>query len=234
MSTLFFDKAFFTCSRFLTSPITGTIWRLGCEFRSFLSISSSSFIFSPTTANILLNITYESSDADGAGYINYIGVNTRRKLIYKGYQLQFRNISSVGIGNVANYIIENGINDLEIWDITDACLPWKMNSTISGSGLSFIAAADSLRQFIVFNSKSGFLSPIINGSDDIGIIENQDIHGAANPDLIIVSPPDTDIFDQAKILADYRSTHDSLRVLLTSTDKVYNEFSSGKIDGRIH
>ncbi len=191
---------------------------------------SGNFTFPVSSDNITINVGYEcSGDQDAEGYIDYFGLNVRRNLIFEGSQMQFRDIASVGAGNTANFNISNASGDLAVWDITNVCLPKKMSTTLSGTTLSFSASADSLRQYIIFNPNANFPGPITDG-DDVGSIVNQNIHGSAIPDMIIVTPPDTGIIRQAQILADFRTSNDGLKVFLTSTDKIYNEFSSGKRD----
>ncbi len=211
------------------SSYIGNINPLDVDY-DYAKEAAGSFTFTATEDNIPVSVEYISSgDNNAIGYIDYFGFNVRRNLIFVGDQMQFRDLNSVGPGNVAKYMVSGVSNNMAVWDITDVCLPRNMANTISSSTLSFSASADSLRQFIIFNTNSGLLSPIVEG-DDVGLIENQDIHGATNADLIIVAPNDTGILRQAKLLADFRTSNDGYKVFLTTTDKIYNEFSSGKRD----
>jgi hypothetical protein len=196
----------------------------------FAQPASGNFNFSETADNIPVNVSYiNSGDLGATGYIDYFGFNVRRNLTFTGDQMQFRDINSVGTGNVARFIVNNASQNLAVWDVTNVCLPQSMNAALTNTTITFSASVDSLRQFIIFKTNSGFLNPIING-DDVGVVENQDIHGATNPDLIIVAPQDDSILKQAQILADFRTKNDGYKVFLTTTDKIYNEFSSGKRD----
>jgi len=195
--------------------------------------ASGNFTFNASGDNMPVNVSYvNSGDAAAVGYIQYFGFNVRQNLTFLGDQMEFRDVNSVGSGNVAKFVVSNASQNLTVWDVTDVCEPRGMNGTLSNSTLSFPASVDSLRQFIIFETNSGLLNPVIedNVVKDVGLINNQDIHGTSNPDLIIVAPPDDSILKQAQILADFRTTNDGYKVFLTTTDKIYNEFSSGKRD----
>lgn len=61
-------------------------------------------------------------------------------------------------------------------------------------------------------------------------IVNQDHHADAQSDMVIIIPTSQKLLAQAQRLADYHSTHDSLRVKIVPADELYNEFSSGTPD----
>ena len=104
-----------------------------------------------------------------------------------------------------------------------------MNTSLSKDTLTFKTKTDTLKQFIIFNPKSGSKTP--GSLDDNIIIENQDIHGTSQPDMVIVAPSNNEgILRQAERLAKFRREHDGLNVFLTTDDKIYNEFSSGSKD----
>jgi hypothetical protein len=225
-------SSFFTINYLDTSystPIIGTINYGDVNENAFAQSQGGSYSFYPSSSNFNLKLTYNNTgDENGVGYVNYIYLNVRRALKYEGGQLFFRNIDSIGPGNSVNFLIDGATENLKIWDITNVTSPLDMKSNLSNSKLSFAAANEKLRQFVVFNSKSGLLNPIDNG--DGTLVENQDIHGAANPDMIIVCPPDPGFINQANILANFRRSNDGLKVLVTTTEKVFNEFSSGTKD----
>jgi hypothetical protein len=189
--------------------------------------------FTPSNSDFNINLQYSGNGSAflSGGYINYLGINVRRKLVLTGSQMHFRDINSVSSLNIAKFTIENTTNENTIWDITDVCNPIEMQSTISGTTLSFNSSSSTLKQFIIFNSGSGFLEPIKLANNKIfEDVENQNIHGAETPELIIVVPNIDGIINQAKRLAKYRAEHDNLNVLVVSLDHIYNEFSSGKKD----
>jgi hypothetical protein len=189
---------------------------------------SDTLLFNASGSVIDLNVEYvNNTDGDAAGYINYFGVNVVRKLIYDGSQMRFRNKKSLITGKVVKYEIENVNSNCQVWDITDIYNPFIVPIHFNNTQLFFTANNDTLRQYIIFNNNGDFKSPITDGNAEV---ENQDIHGNETPNLIIVAPNDTSILRQAKRLADFRKSKNGLKVLLVTTQQVYNEFSGGKRD----
>lgn len=173
-----------------------------------------------TTTEIQLD--FSPGIYSGRGYLNYLRLNTRRKLALTHGQILFRDWNSVGAGNVAKYIISNANSQTKVWDITHPQSPVQMNSTLSGSNLQFKREADRLREFIAFDG-SNFHIPTF-----IGNVPNQNLHGASQPDMIIVTAPE--FLDAANQLAAHHAVQSNLETLVATTHQVYNEFGSGSQD----
>lgn len=187
----------------------------------YAAMGSGIFSFLQPAAKFDLNLSYPKTSDVGTAWIEFIEINLRRKLIFKSGQFPFTDITSQGTQNVAQFNLKSGAS-ASVWEVTDPLHPAKVNATITGQDLSFKLSADTLRNFIAFDNTS-FLAP-----DIIGTIANQDLHGADVPDFLIVTNP---LFiDAANRLADFRSSHDGLKVLVVTTDAIYNEFSSGAQD----
>jgi hypothetical protein len=179
------------------------------------------YTFTQPKAKFDLNLSYNKTSDVATGWLDYLEVNLRRKLIFITGQLPFCDIVSFGSANTARYTLNNG-SLATVWEITDPLHPSKINATTSGTDLSFNLSADTLRKFIAFDN-TNFLQPEI-----VGTVLNQDLHAAIVPDLVIVTNP---LFiDAAQRLANFRTTNDGLKVLVTTTDNIYNEFSSGAPD----
>jgi hypothetical protein len=71
--------------------------------------------------------------------------------------------------------------------------------------------------------------PEINSDlEDVGFIDNQNLHGISSQDLLIVTNP---LFKEAAdSIAEFHRYNDNLRVVVVTTDQIYNEFSSGAPD----
>jgi hypothetical protein len=185
-----------------------------------------SFSAAVNSSSININLNYSNSGSiDAMGYVNYIEINAVCKLIYAGTQMLVRNKDTYNVGNAIKYVVDNANSDLMVWDITDPCAPMKVSSSLNGNQLVFYAASDTLRQYAIFSRKGTFFSII-----DANAVNNQDIHGSSTPELIIVAPTDSGIYQQALRLANFRKMNDNLDVLLVTTQQVYNEFSSGVRD----
>ena len=79
-----------------------------------------------------------------------------------------------------------------------------------------------LKEFLVV-AENQFFTPY-----PVGLIANQNIHGASQPNYIIVTHPK--FIDAADRLATYHRDVNNENVLLVTTDQVYNEFSTGSQD----
>src|SRR5690606_38813657 len=124
----------------------------------FASETRDTLTFVPTSNNVSLSVTYNKPSASANGWLNNITVNARRQLIYSGVSLGFRDLQSIGAGNIASYQIQNGNQISEIWEVT---VPSEANSIafdLAGGVASFTKNSDSLREFIAF-SGSSFSNP---------------------------------------------------------------------------
>ena len=167
------------------------------------------------------NLTYNAAP-EAIGYLNFIELNWRRPLSYAGSNFSFRDWRSVGTGAVASYVVNGANNASQVWDVTNPLQPQRMSGSLSGSTFTFTQKANALREFVALDG-STFFTPVA-----IGKTENQNLHSADAPKLVIVTHPDFMV--AASQLADYHRQHDGMRVLLTTTQQVYNEFSSGSQD----
>jgi Peptidase family C25/FlgD Ig-like domain len=167
-------------------------------------------------------ITFNASDASSVGYLDYIELNARRNLVITGDQMNFRDMQSVAAGKIAGYQLQGADGNTRVWDVTDPRVPVIMNGSLAGSIYTFTQDASSLHEFAAMNNNN-FLAPKF-----VAQVTNQNLHGSAQVDLIIVTYPG--FVAQAEQLAAYHRSHDNLRVIVATTDQVYNEFSSGAQD----
>lgn len=172
------------------------------------------------TANFQL--TYSPLSSDVKAYLNYIEVNVRKPLSFEGNTLLFRDMQSVGAGNVAAYTISNTNANTQVWDVTDPQGAIQMNGSASGGSYSFAREADELREFAAFNSDA------LSAPTFINTVANQNIHGVDVVDYVIVTYPEYKL--AAERLAAFHKDRDRLSVLVVTTTEVYNEFSSGSQD----
>lgn len=171
---------------------------------------------------ISVNVSFSTSLSSVVGYLNYIEINARKPLISGGDQMSFRDMLSVGAGNVANYQLQGASAATTIWDVTDPQAPVSLNGTLSGSTYSFGRDASILREYAAMNSLN------LNTPSFAGNIPNQDLHGTGQVDDIIVV--NKAFLAQAEKLADYHRNHDNMRVVVATPEQIYNEFSSGAQD----
>lgn len=202
---------------------TGNYIRIGYDLDVLDSLNSTSIVGSRE-----LRVNYQFSKAvsgNASGFLNFTAVNFAEQLRYENSPLFFRNISSIlyGASPLEYKILKNSTNTLRIWDITNQTDVKEMTALNASNECTFVVDGDIVvKEFVAFTG-AAFANPI-----SFEKIANQDIRGAASPDFLIVTHP---LFlSQANKLADFRSVHDKLNVLVVTTDQVYNEFSSGAQD----
>lgn len=172
--------------------------------------------------SIDVKITYNKSASPSTGWLNYIRVHALRQLIMDSGQLPFRSLNSVGPNRVSEFRVGNTTSAIEIWDVTDPSNIMKQQSAQQGAEMIFKLTTDILREFIAFDPASSFQVEFVEK------VQNQNLHGASVPDMLIVTHP---LFlDEANRLADFHVNYSGLDVLVVPTPQIYNEFSSGKQD----
>ncbi|RMG88039.1 MAG: oxidoreductase [Bacteroidetes bacterium] len=210
----------FTSPDFNTTPAGPT--------DSFASIKTARGTFLPGTDefNILLQFT-RGNGVNNEGWLDYIELNFRRKLIWEGEQLIFRDVSSMAY-NLTQFVLSNATSNVEVWDITNPLEPKVRQTDLVGDEMRFQAMTkDQLLEFVAFDRKNGpFLQPEKAG--DIAKIDNQNIHGITDADFVIVYP---EVFQpEAVKLANHRAEHSDMVVELVEINQLFNEFSSGRKD----
>ena len=173
------------------------------------------------SSSVVLNYKFSKGGSEAVGFIDYIRINARRNLVFNGY-LNFADWNSVGIGNVANYQIQNANANTRVWDITNPLQPSLMNSSLNGTVLSFNQKADFLHRFVAIDGSTVFTPSMI------GKISNQNLHNINNKEYIIVSHPS--FLSEAKRLAQHHINKRGYKTIVVTPQEIYNEFSSGSQD----
>ena len=187
-----------------------------------VAVNNSGMLVQANSAGLNFDINYSNYGINGKGYLDFIEINTRRLLsINAGAQLSFRDWNSVQAAAVAQFSIANANINSKVWDVSNPTQPLYINGTISGTNYRFVQDASSLHEYICIDNV--FLSPSY-----VGIVPNQNLHGADQVDYIIVAHPD--MMEAANKLADFHRSYSKLKVLTASVNQVYNEFGSGAAD----
>jgi len=181
--------------------------------------------FTPSSESFRINFQFIQSNPAAEGWLDYLTLNTRCNLIFDGAQLSFRDARQTGAGKVVKFQIgQASISDL-VWDVTGGNDILQMQLTAVGSGIEFVATADNIREYIVFDPKSGQLPVPVYSGEGLGLIPAQNLHALECPDMVILVHDDLKAYAQQ--LADFHKEHDGLTTLLVSPSQIYNEFSSG-------
>lgn len=184
--------------------------------------SVNTFTYGTPSTSMTLNISITRNTPDALTYLDRILLNVRRGLVFTGDQFAFRDLNSVGIGNVAEYSLANLPSGSGfVWEVTDRHNPYVVPGSFVGSNYTFQAASDSLREFVASDGVD-FLTPL-----RIGVVNSQNLHGLGPADYLIVSHKS--FMGQANRLADLHREN-GLTVHVVTSEQVYNEFSSGMLD----
>ncbi|MDD4148401.1 MAG: type IX secretion system sortase PorU [Bacteroidales bacterium] len=191
------------------------------------SNTNNTFKIKPSSNTFSINLTYNKTSSNSKGWLDYISFTLRRQLALSNNFVQFRDKKSIGLGAVAKFNVSNAGSTTLVWDITDRINANRVQGTLSGSVYSFNADATALREYIAFNPSSSFPIPDISGTN-LGFVENQNLHSLSPVDLVIVTHPN--FIAQANTIKQIHENYDDMSVLITTPQKIYNEFSSGTPD----
>lgn len=125
--------------------------------------------------------------------------------------------------------VPNGIDRI-VFDITDPTSPKYVDLLLDGSdGLAKFTAVENFPALCIIDPLMPQLS-IISTDSGANYVTNQDIHAQAaeGADLIIICIPQ--LRESAERLADLHRRSMKQRVIVATTEEVYNEFSSGVPD----
>jgi hypothetical protein len=182
---------------------------------------SDTMIFKTNNPLINVDVIYSKPNSSATAWLNYIEINAKRHLTMVGEQMTFREPNAVGLGNVAEYTIENANANTKVWDITNPLSPIELNTSINNNTLKFTINADSLKTFVAHSGD--YKNPKLVKS-----ISNQDLHSLSNIDYVIIYHEG--FKSQAEELAQYHRENSNLKVYTTTAEPIYNEFSSGAKD----
>ncbi|NQV02250.1 MAG: type IX secretion system sortase PorU [Bacteroidia bacterium] len=177
---------------------------------------------SVTKPTIDIQLTYSKPGPAAIGWLNYLEVNVKRQLKLSGSQLLFRSIESAGMDRISEFKLTTQGQQVQVWDVTRPDSVLQIHTNVTGSTYSFRLTTDTLREFVAYDG-SGFLRP-----DFVGRVENQDLHGAGIYDFVMVAYPA--FVPEAERLAQFHKEKNGMSVLITTPQKIFNEFSSGAQD----
>ncbi|HRO42492.1 MAG TPA: type IX secretion system sortase PorU [Flavipsychrobacter sp.] len=187
-----------------------------------MAASSAEFRMPVTGGVANVELEYASVDANARGYLDFIEVISRRPLSLGSGFISFRDWKSVGSNNVANFNLSNANANTSVWNVTNPLQPVRMTGNLNGTNFSFAQNADILHEYIAFDG-SNFRAPEFEKK-----IDNQNLHGTSAVDYIIVTH--SDFSAAAEKLANFHRQNSGMRVVIATTEQVYNEFASGSQD----
>ncbi|MBI3137499.1 MAG: type IX secretion system sortase PorU [Sphingobacteriales bacterium] len=203
-------------AQLLINPVNGGTYDV---FARQATVSSAGTL---TSSLPVINFTYTPGSFNSQGWLNWFELFTRRAISLDGInQLLFRDWQSVG-ATPAEFVVTRANGTTRVWDITDPVTPLKMTGLLNGNEYRFVNDCSRLREYASFNN-TGFLQPIA-----IGKIANQDLHNTTPADLLIVTP--ASLLQQARRIVLHHQQRDHYRVVLVTTEELYQEFGAGYPD----
>ena len=211
------------------SAITGSTTSL-----SVSELSDASGQVSAAGETVTIDLTYNNSgNPSSVGYLDYVSVEATRQLSVTDKQLRFE-YHRAGISRgIAEYQISNTSQISEVWNVSNrGAISAKINENNS-SNLSFKANLGIKEEYIAVHTND-YYSPVKISNPRVF---NQNLKGSVfqgesgnfqDVDYLIVTAPF--LLQPALRLANYHKTRNGLNVKVATTDKIYEEFSSGKQD----
>ena len=229
IATSFASRSVGAASSFTTNVNNQTLQSInmgsvsGNYLDAFATTNTQRNNFFATSANLNVNFSFVPASIGAQGWLNWFELHGRRNLAMNNQnQFTYRDWQSVGVGNIASYTINNATNTTVVWDVTNPLIPEKMSSAFSGNQLSYLNDASTLKEYIVFNN-TNFLTPT-----SLGKVDNQNLHNSQVVDYIIIAPA---IFlQEAKRLALFHTQQYNYKVVVASTQQIFNEFGGGAPD----
>ncbi len=185
--------------------------------------SKKRFSFNPQGENAGIHLNYTGSTTSAQAWLDFIEINYRRKLQAGDEALFFRDLKSTGIGNILEFSIETSSPGTRVFDVTDVFNVKEVPVQEQGNQVKAKRPADELKEYVAVNPDGSFPEP-----EKEGEVENQNLHGLATPEYLIISHPN--FLNAASDLANYHRSRSGMQVEVVSATKVYNEFSSGNKD----
>ena len=189
---------------------------------NIVSIRYGDLNFNASSKDLNITLTYNKPTTSSSAYLDWIEVEIPCALTLRDGQTSFRNLTTVGNGNIAKFTISGVSASGSVWDVTDPAQTVRIALTSDGQGAHFKSPTDILREFIVFDGSN------YKSVTPLSSVANQNLHATGAVDMVIVAHPD--FLSQANRLASFRVENDGLSVKVVTPQQIYNEFSSGSQD----
>jgi len=207
------------------APISGYIYDDAANVvLDTFSIPFSNNLLSTNLISANLGVGYLSANTSSTGWINYVTLQAKRKIGFYGgaKSLGFRNASLVGTGKIIQYQIKDADASTKIWEVTQPENPVEMSSNFQNGVATFIQRADSLREFFSV-TKLGYETPSLV---EVLNVDYPSLLNTPASEYIIITA--ANYLKSADSLAKFHAVHHGLTTFVTTTGRVFNEFSGGQ------
>lgn len=154
--------------------------------------------------------------------VDFIEINAWRYLKYNNEELYFNILPKQMNASGNKIVIDNAVDDLELFDITDPLNVYRCVFNIDDDDISYEFVSDNFKSFVLTNDD--YYRDII----DIRPIKNQNLHSLSSAEMLIISHP---LFmEEAEQISRIHEEYDALNTVVVNVNEIYNEFSSGAVD----
>ncbi len=163
-----------------------------------------------------IDVEYVKSSSPDEGWLDYIQLEYRKKITNKYEQIRVSDSKSLTFNTSSISVPSSGITVWNVTDINNSTIVEPQNDKITYNSNAFLNT-------FYFVDETNYLVP------GTGVeILNQNLHSIQSADLVIVYHSEFE--EAANRLADHRRSHDGYSVEVVDVAKIYNEFSSGRVD----
>lgn len=176
--------------------------------------------FLPSGEKLPVSFSVSGGGSEVKAYLDYITINARASLQYSENALLFRDQKSLSAG-ASRYVISSPM-PLTVWNITKSSEPKNIKVEFHGQQVRFAYPSTRIEEFVAFSIEDCY-TPTFKGK-----VENQNLHGLSNIDMIIISADNYVTHSQR--LSNVHSRYDGLTSAIVTQDQVFNEFSGGRVN----
>lgn len=187
-----------------------------------------------SSATVTVDLAYNNAgNPSSIAYLDYISIWAVRQLSGVDGQLAFRYKEAATLAGVGEYQISNASMFSQVWDVTDFQFITSKQNEGNASSFSFKQTLGQVREYVAVNPNNYFVPTKIAQSavpnqNLKGTIFNDESGNFKDVDYIIITAPF--LIQPALRLATHHKNLNGLNVKVVTTDKIYEEFSSGKQD----
>jgi len=187
-----------------------------------------------SSETVTVDLMYNNAgNPSSVGYLDYIGIWAVRQLTGAGGQLAFRYNDAASLSGIGEYQISNASQFSQVWDVTNFQNITSKQNEGNASSFGFKQTLGEVRNYVAVNP-SDYYTPVKLSQSTV---QNQNLKGTIfkdesgnfkDVDYIIITAPF--LIQPALRLATYHKNLQGLNVKVVTTDRIYEEFSSGKQD----
>lgn len=173
--------------------------------------------FVPSASRLSIDLNCSAGGTLRAANLDALTINYERKLQLNAGALTFNSASPT-------LRLAGATAATRVWDVTSPVDVKNLKTSADGTdGVSWTNPYSGPRRYVAWNEGATLPAPAF-----VENVANQNLHGEPTPDMIILSIAAAR--SEAERLAALHAEVDSLRVLVLSPERVYNEFGSGSAD----